>query len=165
MRDEEALELATLVGELWPGTPLTGIRREMYARALRSVPEQAAALRAIDYLFAVERWQPPPAAIVDRATGMDEALAGAWRGVVDAAIAMQAGRALEPETRPGPQPLAALRHCGFTLRDLPVNDAWRLDKVRTRFAERLRSMMHEEATRALGPAKQAALKAVGGGSR
>lgn len=131
MTPEEAVQVATLVGKLWPRPDLGGERLAFYATALTGIPDHAAAVRAVNQLFVRERFQPVPADVIDLALDLDGRAEREWRVVVAAANDMghrrQVGRQPDDTAK---QVIWDL--CGG-LADVPVDNGIQLDKMRDKF--------------------------------
>lgn len=134
MDDLEAVQVANVVAELWPSPTMTDTRRAFYAKALAAIPDQAAALRAVEALFVSSKFQPTPGDVLDRALDLHPEALRAWDRVVTAAREQQARRSVaEGGSNPGLTALRALRSAGYRLADLPVNHAGALHKAHQAF--------------------------------
>lgn len=130
MNNEEALEVAQLVAKLWPSPGMDGVRCTFYARALTAIPEHIDAVNAVSRLFLTERFQPTPGEVIEAALDLGPEAVEAWEALRQAARLL-ASRT--PGAHPPPQAVAALRAAGWKLGDLPVDDNWRMEKIRQAF--------------------------------
>jgi hypothetical protein len=129
---EEAVKVASLIGELWPQADMTGTRKTFYANALTTIDRPDAAIRAVNQLFVTQRWQPTPADVIDLAIGSRSQADQQWRAIVDSASQAQSRT---PITGPTPDRVASrivYELCGG-LQGVPVDDMRQLDRLRDRF--------------------------------
>lgn len=130
MDDDQAVQVADMVLELWPSPPMSDVARAFYAKALSIIPEQRDALRAVEALFVSERFRPPPGDVLDRALGLEGQAQEQWERLVSAANEVQA-------KRPTPATLfearQALASCGYRLATLPLQHQGALHKARGAF--------------------------------
>lgn len=135
MDDLEAVQVANVVAELWPSPPMTDTRRAFYAKALTAIPDQAAALRAVEALFVSSKFQPTPGDVLDQALDLHLKALQAWDRIVAAARELQARRPVDESCNPGLGAIQALRSAGYRLKELPVNHAGALHKAHQAFVE------------------------------
>lgn len=131
MTPEEAVNAASLIGELWPSTPMEGTRKAFYANSLTAIPTMAAAVRAINALFVTERFQPPPGAVLDKALDLTGDASVEWQRIVQAATETQARSPVSIALQPSSLHIL-YRLCGG-LTGLPLQDWNKMDRLRTQF--------------------------------
>lgn len=142
MTPQEAVRVATLIGELWPNTALDNTRKAFYANALTVIPASEMAVKAVHDLFVTERFQPTPGQVIDLALGLDDRASFEWQRCVMAATEMQGRRPISGTLEAG---TAAIIHrlCGG-IASLPVDDWRQLDRIRTRFVQEYIAAQREQ---------------------
>ncbi len=148
MTPEEAVKVASLVGELWPATPLDGTRKAFYANALTSIPVIDMAIKAVHELFVTERFQPTPGEVIDLALGVNEQAALEWQRAAQAATELQSR--VPTSTAVDATTSAILRRLCGGIGSLPISDWRQMDRMRTKFIDEYtvvtRRNYHKEST-------------------
>lgn len=152
MTPEDAVRVATLVGELWPATQLDATRKAFYANALTIIPTADLAIKAVNKLFVTERFQPTPGQIIDDALALDDLSALEWQRITQTAIELQSRQpaTVQIDHR---AVLVVRRLCGGVAQ-LPVDNWQQMDRLRSKFISEFTTVQrndhHEEAQRELG---------------
>jgi hypothetical protein len=143
MKDAEATQVTMVIGELWPKPPMSEVRATFYAAALSSIPTIEIAMKAVNKLFLRERFQPTAGDVIDICLALEPLAIGAWEQIVTSA-ALVASREPLGDNHPTPEALTALRSSGRTLGDLPVNDSWAMERIRTKFLDTYRETQRDK---------------------
>lgn len=152
MTPEEAVKVATLVADLWPGTTLDGTRKAFYANSLTVIPTSDLAVKAVNKLFVTERFQPTPGQVIDQALALDDFSALEWQRITQTAIELQARQPASSQVDHRAV-LIVRRLCGG-ISQLPVTNWQQMDRLRSKFiteyTEIQRNDYNEETNRELG---------------
>lgn len=145
MNSNDSLEVTELVAELWPGTPLRGMRATVYAAALCAIPDKAAATSAVLDLAVTERFQPTSGEVIDRAMGLTDRAEAEWQRLVATATDLKAGRPTDASAVDSMARRVLARR--WRVIDLPIDDDRRLDRCRAWFVDAYRDHLRQHLAR------------------
>lgn len=144
MDDQSAVEIVTLIAELWPNPPMNDARRAFYSSAVAVIDNPEDAVRALHTIFLDNSsFAPAPGTIIDLCLACDPAAHAAWAALTTYAVA---GGAPPPQDA-----LAVLRADGLTVGTLPIDNSWQMEKLRRQFVDTYRRTRRADALRESAP--------------
>lgn len=148
MTNEEAMQVAEMIGTLWPNTPMGGERLAFYAKGLVGIPTVESALQAVRRLSMDEVHQPPSGRVVDAAIDTDTLALDAWTDIVRVCRARQAQRPSGVQL--SRCALRAMAGAGIDWL-LPIDNDYLVNQARQRFMLAFRETRRSEVMTPVGP--------------